>query len=576
MRDLGAVRPANVAAMTVLSENDPETLARLLRRVIIVSRTYARSQDVESVASETVAAFYVRHGAAAEINAAASAACRAADVIVRTAYAVTDSLETWAAVAGEDMTEAVVRQSRAAGLPIGWAPRPGARYTMGARDEVAAVMARVTDRATLALLRTAADTYRRHMVSAVMTRGYVIPWAPRDVPSSGPSRTDFDGRDYFLTHPDGDMTNVSTGEGCAACGLARKAGAGITLVGILAHVRGVVDSDAEYHRVTRAVRKAVKAARGNVDLGEDKRARWVTAVPGVPLGHGPQVKRWDAATEAPTAEARAAHDAAVMARGPVTVTVGGHTVTAPVGTLSRAYLGTAEAVAPVPAERQAEAEARRDNRRAVMGAVHGPLTRAETEARGYWARNYGHTAEARWDRYLSNAPKSDAAPVAEAGRYVTPRPATAGTAQRVMGTAPVGTVTRGPRPLPDTDAVTVRRPGQQPVTISETRMRESLAARAEAAATAAAEAPTAEAEARPGTLAADGVAGHMARGPQGTRIGWDDAPTAETEARAARIAETLAAAPSRAVRRQERGSGTGGTGAYGAQVPARLSSGSGA
>lgn len=46
---------------------------------------------------------------------------------------------------------------------------------------------------------------------------------------------------------------------------------------------------------------------------------------------------------------------------------------------------------------------------------------------------------------------------------------------------------------------------------------------------------------------------------------------APEERRADRIAEAIAGAPSRAVRRQERTRGNGGTGAFGSQVPARLS-----
>lgn len=46
---------------------------------------------------------------------------------------------------------------------------------------------------------------------------------------------------------------------------------------------------------------------------------------------------------------------------------------------------------------------------------------------------------------------------------------------------------------------------------------------------------------------------------------------APEERRADRIAEGIAGAPSRAVRRQERTRGNGGTGAFGSQVPARLS-----
>lgn len=204
-RELSAVKPAHYAALATI---DRDTLSRLVRRVTIGARSFPRSDEVESLAALMVARLHVDGG---DVEKTARAACMLASRVVQEAYAGVDSLDAWAGEYGDMVETIIATGTDRASLPHAWAPRPDAAYATTDGDVVAAALDSLTgDHGRI--LRDAAAAYLAH----------------------------------------GDRR-------CAVCSDVTATGRRVSLVGILAHTRGLSGSDSQYHAIRRATLAALAA-----------------------------------------------------------------------------------------------------------------------------------------------------------------------------------------------------------------------------------------------------------------------------------------------------------------------------
>lgn len=203
-RYLSSVEPSDLAALQSL---DGDTLAALLRRVRLAARNVPRADEVESLASLIVGRLY-----RGDVEKAARAAVSLASRTVDQAYAGVDSLDQWAGEFGDMVESFIATGEDSAGMPRAWCPRPDAQYRTTDADVIAAALDSLAGTAHGRILRDAARAYMAH----------------------------------------GDRR-------CSLCNDPTTAGRRVSLLGILAHTRGLSGSDSEYHVIRRAMLAALRA-----------------------------------------------------------------------------------------------------------------------------------------------------------------------------------------------------------------------------------------------------------------------------------------------------------------------------
>jgi hypothetical protein len=457
-----------------MREIPADVLAPTLRHIAVAARRHNYADDVEALAVRIVANLY--GGTDTDDDDPRALATRAVHMAGRTvalAHAGVDSLDAWA---GEESGMVDVIEHAGidrANMPRLWCPAPEDSLRTTDRDvwRMALATVKACDVEAWRVLRDASRAYVAHD-----TR-------PCDVCAT------------VRTTADHDLV---------------RTGRRVSLAGILAHTRGLVASDSQYHALRRltlgAVAKVdtrrVRAVAYGV-AGDAHRGDWA---PGARVRTGSPL----APVKAPTADAlatwRAEATRTAQARDVARVR------------LALAYMEGASA----QKSQRVTGETLDDVREAYDVAAREATRAADRLARGeaQARRAARRTGEApRAVEFDPLALARELAPLTDAWRArLTGEPIKARAPRMRPADVAPGKRETAARGLPDTDAVRITRPGKAPRTVSES---EDIAPK---------------------------------RSP---RTGED------------RRAEAIAGAPSRAVRRQERTRGNGGTGAYGSQVGAR-------
>lgn len=439
-RKLVAVDPGDIRAMTLLSDTDPEALARVSRRVriIVKSLDVAHAPDVDAVAGGIVARLYIagddadtltaltEEDRSARVEKSARAAVALARKTVSAAYAGRDSLDAWADVYGAEMVEDVLHHGtdRASMAPA-WAPRADYKQRTTDADVVTALLSALPEDSDLGrVFRDAARAYMSH--------------------------------DRYTVTP---LPVAVVVPACDLCADPTSAGRRVALRGILAHARGLAGSDSQYHALRRLTDRAIKA----LPLEDIAREYWFPHMEGgkagsVTLDRDPRLTPYTGKSRAPGV--------------PVTRVLSPVPITVPVEVTGTPYTEAGTAVVPVPEERREDFARRRAGARAVnTGKPHGPITRAEAMRQAEeHARGLDVMPDRVWAEWLDRAPGQPLADPVDVGRYAVTRPAPVVTVRRVIGYTDPVTVTTVPRMLPDTDIVTVTRPGHAPVARSHRKI----------------------------------------------------------------------------------------------------------
>jgi hypothetical protein len=448
-----------------MREIPADVLAPTLRHISVAARRHNYADDVEALAARIVANLY--GGTDTDDDDPRALATRAVHMAGRTvalAHAGVEHLDLWAGEDG-DMVEVIEHAGiDRASMPRLWCPSPEDDYATTRTDvwRMALATVKACDVEAWRVLRDASRAYVAHDSRPCDTCSTVRTLADRDLTRTG-----------------------------------RR----VSLAGILAHTRGLVASDSQYHalrRLTlaavakvdaRRVRAVAYGTRGDVHRGD-----WT---PGARVRSGSPL----APVEAPTADALATW------RRQATRTAQARDVARV--RLALAYMGEA------PEDIRA---ARIEHGRLDAHAAHAADVLARGEARARMAAR--RTGEA--PRAVDSDPLALAralAPLTDAWRArLHGEPVTARAPRMRPADVAPGVRESARRGLPDTDAVRVTRPGEAPRVKSESE---------------------------------------------------DYAPKRSPRTGEDIRAEAIAGAPSRAVKRQERSRGNGGTGAYGSQTGAR-------